>query len=138
MGHFRCRVQRGFTGHENHFTSVSGEHGAQIVAGQSHAAHDIHVKQSLPGLVGLVKKANGFVNAEIVDQDIHFRELLDSRLTAVGRSIVGDKSVQFGVGNILFYRLDRRVDARPGAAIDDDVRPFSGKRACNFKADSSG
>jgi hypothetical protein len=136
--HLRRGANGRFARQENDAAGFACEHGLEVVPGQPHAAEDVHIEQALPGFVGLVEKAHGLVDAEVVDEDVHLWELADRFRRAFGRAVVGGELFEFRAGEILANRGDGGVHAGGGASVDDDTGAFPGESAGDFEADASG
>ena len=93
--------------------------------GQPHTAQDVDLEQALPSFIGFVKEAHGFVDAEVVDEDVDVRELADRLSRALDRTVVGDEPFELCARERHDGSSDGGINTGSGAAVDDDTYTFS-------------
>src|SRR4030095_7079094 len=99
---------------------------------QSDLAEHIYFEEPLPRLVSLVKEAHGFINAQVIDEDLHLRQPPDGFLVGRSGPFVRGQSLELWVGNPLANVSQSSINACSRAPIDDYGRAFSSQRFCNF------
>ena len=88
---------RGFAGNEDDAAPVFLEHAGQIFSREPHAAEHVDLEEAQPLRVGNFQERLGIEDAEIVDQHIGVRRLLQKRLDAGRGAEIGGDAAQVRV-----------------------------------------
>lgn len=102
VNHVRRREGAHLAGDEDDAAPVLLEHQREVVAGEAHAGHHVELQHAGPVVVGDVGKRLGFVEAEVVHQDVHSRRRRGQRLSPFGRREVGHHGVNDRCGCQVF------------------------------------
>jgi hypothetical protein len=108
------------------------------MAGEAYAAEDVYFEQALPGIVCLIEEAYGFVDAEVVNKDIHFRKLSNGLCGAGGGAVVGSKFFQLRARHAGTDVGDGGFNASGGTSVDYHRNAFTGKGRSYFFTDAAG
>ena len=108
------------------------------MAGEANTAHDVHFEELLPGVVGFVKETDGFVDAQVVNQNVDVGQLANGFGTAGGCPVVGGQRDQMRVGQAGAYFRDGLLHTGWRAAVDYDGCAFGGQRTGDFLTDAAG
>jgi hypothetical protein len=93
VDHLRRNAERRFAGDEHDAAAAAGQHFREIIAAQSDAAHDVDVQDPAPLRVAYVSKELGFVDPEIVDQNVGISRLADEVIDACRAAEIGIDAV---------------------------------------------
>ena len=106
---------------------------------QPHAAQHVDAKEALPIFVGNIKERLGLEDAEIVDQNVGFRHLLNQSCRAFCGAKIGCHASELrplGISALMCcHRLLTRCSVRP---LQHYMRPGFGQPFGDGKADSRG
>ncbi len=138
MDHFDGNLLRGFAGNENDAPPVLLQHAGKVVAREANAAEHVDFKKTQPIGIGNIEKRFDFEDAEVVDEDVGFRDLLDEGLHPGGSSEVRRDAAEIRISDALADLLESRADASFGTAIDDHSCAFSRKCRGDGEANACG
>src|SRR5581483_7652714 len=111
-------------------------HGREELSGQPDAAHDIDVEKSEPDLVRDVDKRLWLEDADIIDEDIDFGELVQQTRDVFFFSKVGGNAGDPGIWDGMLQCGDGAVHGFLSSPIDDDSGVFFEKLFCNSQSNT--
>jgi len=127
VDHVGRNVQCRFRGNEHNAAPLPLDHPLGIGTGQAHAGHYVHIEKALPDLVRCVEEVLRAVDANVVDQDVHLRQLRNQLRAPVGIADIGYHASYRCSRTGLLDGCDRSVYRRLASAVDDDVCTSLGK-----------
>ncbi len=106
------------------------------MAAQPHAAHEVHLDEPLPVLVGNGLERLGLEDAQIVDQDVEVGVTGDGLVHARSRAEVACQAHEIGPG--AGQPAQCFLHPRLRAAVHDHRRTLTGQRLGDGEADPGG
>ena len=102
-------------------------HSGKIVARQANPAHDVGLEEAQPVGVGNLLEWFGLEDPQVVDQDVHVRDLPDQPGRSIGRGQIGRDAqhVRRACSGRTPQPLHRCPDTLRTAAVNDDRCPFA-------------
>src|SRR5262249_10264590 len=121
-----------------HAAPAAIRHALRIVTRQAYARIHVHLEEAAPFLVGDIEEGLRLEDAEVVDEDVVAGHGLDKGGSALGRTEVGGDAGEPGIRHGLLDLRDGGIDARLGAAGDDDAGARAGQALGDGEADAGG
>ena len=138
MHHLGGNIQRRFAGNELDSAPATGTHALGIMAGQSHATHDIDLEIGFPQGIFNIKKLPCAVNAQAIHQNIGLRLRRNQRgNTFRGSKITGDTTGIVPARHGMHFG-HRRIYPLLITAHHGDLRTGCGQTRGNGQSDTTG
>src|SRR5438309_7648063 len=105
---------------------------------EANTAQNVYFKEAKPVGIGDLQESLGLKDTEVVHQNVRFRHLLQEGRNTLGRAEITGNPADLGILNMLPDALEGRRHSCFGAAIDDDLGAFCGKRGSDGETNARG
>ena len=117
MHHLGGDLNRALAGDEHDSAPVALFHAGQVRPAEAHAGHDVDLKQALPVGIGDLLEWLGFKDAQVVDEDVHTRDLANERFTTGGAAEIECDALHLCLGHLSANPGQRSIDSCLGPAV---------------------